>query len=231
VTDSIRDVLADEMNVFPPALRSFIPTWRQDRGRINRTLDGFAYSYGHAFHALAEAVLPEWPKRNILVLPAVYSARQSMELWLKAAIVDYESILGEHYDETQNHSLTKLWIRLSELVGRIQGGANETHAAYCLNFIGQFDEIDPDGERCRFPYPNWPPSFELSKTQFENLIKVHWQVHTYADASMELIQAVADAAEGEEDPRLLTLEKYDDPASYERAFLRRWNPETMKPNE
>src|ERR1700721_4639666 len=78
---------------------------KEDTDQVMMTMGYMAYAYGKAFTGYAEHALDDWPKKDYIIQPMVYLARHSMELYLKWAIIEYQTCLDDFSDETDHHGL------------------------------------------------------------------------------------------------------------------------------
>ena len=191
--DKVRALVEGELERMPAQLKPLIQKGaKDDPDQIFMRLSYMAYAYGRAFTEFAEGALDDWPKKNYLVQPMVYLARHSMELYLKWGIQEYQNYFGDYSEKTDHHSLAKLWNTLVKLLGAAGAPTDDEYSKYCLKLLNHINQTDPDGEQFRFPHNKDGEAFELAKVDLEGLVKAHWHVSSYAEASVEMIPELAE---------------------------------------
>ncbi len=136
-----------EVDAFPSNVKEFLTPDPQDRYATTWEFFGSAYSKG--FDLLAEAAAGPEGHYHLRV-PLFYLARHSIELSIKAAILEYAAKLEEE-PRIAGHSLARLWaefLRLMEVAGF---SADDDWTAHCAKLVAVVHDIDPDGERFRYP--------------------------------------------------------------------------------
>ena len=185
----VSDLVDEELEQVPIRLKPFI----KKGGGINYGDQGwfsYEYQYKEGFEALADTALEVKPRGGYLEPVLFFLARHSIELSLKSVTFDLESWSGiEAVHDT--HNLMKLWNWLQKQM-LAMGFAREDYGAYCEKLVNHINEVDPTGERFRYPSNNAKQPFEQADLDLEGLIKAHWHITTYADACRQMLSASRD---------------------------------------
>lgn len=188
----IEALVENEIEKIPQKLKPvFKKAAKEDIDQISMTMSYMAYAYGKAFTEYAERALDDWPKKGYIIQPMVYIARHSMELWLKWAIKEYHTYLGDFSEKTDHHGLVKLWNSLIKLMKKAGGPTDDEYSTHCLRLLNHINETDPDGEQFRYPHNKEGETFELTKVDLEELVKAHYLVSTYAEGAVMMIPELA----------------------------------------
>lgn len=86
---------------------------------------------------------------SILVYPIVFCFRQSLELIIKSLLLETGRLLDEPEVTRKEHSLTKLWASLRQMIADLWGEGPELRQIETL--IETISRLDPDSERFRYP--------------------------------------------------------------------------------
>lgn len=124
-----------------------------------------ARGYWTAADRLVQSVIEDRRDQDFLVHPIFFLYRQAVELDLKSVV----SLGRQVLDRTgaplhKTHDLTRLWAEASELLNEIEPkGKDDVGAAGEL--ILQLANIDPDGQRFRYPlHTSGAPSLDPALT-------------------------------------------------------------------
>jgi hypothetical protein len=173
-----------EIEQFPSAAAKFVH--RDPSGSAyEKTWERFSYGYSAAFEILARKCIEKDADLGLLSTSLFYLARHSVELALKAAILEYAET-----DKTEpklgTHSLESLWVQLGEFMDRWGLGTKDDWGEYCGKLIAHMHDSDPDGERFRYPSNRQGKTFELTRLDVEQLIRAEWHLTMYLDACCEM---------------------------------------------
>jgi hypothetical protein len=64
---------------------------------------------------------------------------------------------------------------------------NDDWGRYCRKLIDHVSAADPDGERFRYPRDLEGVPFEYTRVELEGLIKAHYHVVSYCEASVSML--------------------------------------------
>lgn len=136
----------------------------------------FAYSYEKAFEVLWDAAYARWSRA--LDYPLLFMCRQSIELWLKAAI----ATVSESHPPT-GHGLRELWSSLSEALGEYTSHSTDgAYPEYVEVLIEVLDEHDTKGDRFRYPIARNRASYLSTVADLEELYRAYSLITGFCDA-------------------------------------------------
>jgi hypothetical protein len=127
----------------------------------------FAYGYEQAFEQLASDGLVHWPNRDYLHMPNFLLARHSIELNLKTTIQEVANRSTLEMDIT-GHGLLPLW---RQLLSHRVSADRSIYIAHCGRLVEHFHDVDPDGERFRYPANKSGQQFPFTRIALAGLIK------------------------------------------------------------
>ncbi|QND70825.1 hypothetical protein [Tardiphaga robiniae] len=148
----------------------------------------FAFSYDRAFEQLGRKAYEDGSRGMHLIEPLFFLARHSIELALKATIVDFAQI-GEVTPQLTGHKLLDLWDQLYAVMDRYGYPPNDDWGIKCRSLVAHIHEIDPEGDRYRYPSNRKGVEFAGTNIDVEGLIKAHGHVTTYLDACRSMYAA------------------------------------------
>jgi hypothetical protein len=169
----------------PGRLKKFLFRERQPSG-MEQTRSFYAYGYARGFERLADEALENWPGSGGMQMPLFFLARHSIELHLKDAIEAYGRY-SPLEPELAGHNLACLWNHLQKQIETAGFPTDDDWTRYCNKLIHHIHEIDPDGERFRYPSNVKGVEFEFTRVELEGLKKAHWHVTGYCDAAASMI--------------------------------------------
>lgn len=177
----------EEMQIVPAEMRKFLVRDRRPSS-YDKTWENFSGAYGEAFDLLSGKLLAEWHGSR-LALPLFFLCRHSIELSIKRAIIEYAGYAGETPD-LQGHSLARLWNELMRQVEAAGFRNDDLWTAHCGKLVRHLHDVDPDGERFRYPTNRSGAEFECTKVDVERLAVAHWHIGVLCDALGEMLQAI-----------------------------------------
>ena len=143
----------------------------------------FAYSYERAFEALWDAAYAR--QSGVFDYPLLFVCRQSIELWLKAAI---EVILGS--TPPRGHELGKLWQELIKASTKfVDLSMDGMYPKYVKVLIQVLDVHDKKGDRFRYPTGKKHASYPNTVTDLEELYQAHSLITGFCDAVCTQVEA------------------------------------------
>lgn len=187
MTDIFEKLLdLSEIQNFPSKIQKFIHVdkgghWRSGWGHIS-------WEYNRAFEALAKKALEGRKGGDPFSYPLFYLARHSIELSLKATILEYAET-DEKKPSLDGHGLLHLWNELGGYLERWGVPNSDEWGAHVHRLIGHLHESDPDGERYRYPSNRRGKEFKPTYVEIEGLIRAHWHITMYLDGCSEMRSA------------------------------------------
>jgi hypothetical protein len=145
-------------------------------------------AYNDAFDLLAEKLLAEWHYERV-ALPLFFLCRHSIELSIRGAIIEYAEALGESPD-VAGHSLARLWNELMRLAQATGFKNDDARTIHCEKLVLHLHDVDPDGERFRYPTSRAGVPFECARVDVERLAVAHWHIGLLCDAMGEMLGSV-----------------------------------------
>ena len=148
----------------------------------------FAFSYHRAFDALWDAAYSRCPL-PIDFYPLLFVGRQSIELWLKAAITAVT-----HAEPPRGHKLAALW---SELVKackheRRSGWVAGAYPEFVDSAIRIFHSHDEKGDRFRYPTATGGDSYPSTEVDLDELYRAHELITGFCDAVVTQLKVERD---------------------------------------
>ena len=136
----------------------------------------FAYSYQRAFEVLWDAAYAR--QSGVFDNPLLFVCRQSIELWLKAAI---EVISGS--TPPIGHELGKLWQELIEASAEfVDLSLDGMYPKYVEVLIQVLDVHDKKGTRFRYPIGRNRVSYPSTVADLEELYQAYLHIALFCDA-------------------------------------------------
>jgi hypothetical protein len=168
--------------------QSMVAKYIHHGGDINNyatTWEYVAYTYSRAFDELARKAFEAGRRGSNLSTPLFFLARHSIELALKSAILEYAET-DDVASEIDGHDLVCLWKQLSYFMERRRTPATDDWGIIVAKQIADIQEVDPKGDRFRYPTDIKGKPFELTHVELEGLIRAHSSVTTYLDACAQM---------------------------------------------
>lgn len=114
-------------------------------------------------------------------IPLFFLARHSIELALKCTILEYAQT-DDIAAKVDGHDLVSLWDQLSAFMARWGNPPTDDWGVIVTKQIADIQEVDPKGDRFRYPTDIKGKRFELTHVELEGLIQAHNSITTYLDA-------------------------------------------------
>jgi hypothetical protein len=121
-----------------------------------------------------------------MAAPLFYLCRHSVELSIKGAINTYAQTLGVA-GMIAGHSLADLWAEFLRLLQKAGFNIDDEWTVYCGKLVSHLDEVDPDGERFRYPSSRRGTPFEFTRVEVRHLAVAHWHIGMMCDACEEML--------------------------------------------
>ncbi|MCA0035062.1 hypothetical protein [Mesorhizobium sp. B263B2A] len=178
-------IFSDELDAIPGKLKKFLQS-HPNGPEYNKTWEYFASAYSRIFDKLATEALANWPSSEVAHEVLFYLCRHSLELSLKNAILGCSE---PELPDLNGHSLLQLWSRLQALVRDHGFTSDEDWTNHCGRLIQHIHDVDPDGERFRYPTDKDHKRFLFTKMDLEGLAVAHWHIGMVAEANVEMVDA------------------------------------------
>ncbi|MER9891912.1 hypothetical protein NKJ40_07370 [Mesorhizobium sp. M0119] len=177
------DIVDAQVEMLPNSAQRFLSR-RHNRDPDRETWNYYNYAYAHGVVALADAVADKVQDKELYLLPLYMLARHSMELSLKAALVEFPEHTGIAVD-LDGHKLLSLFKQLCDQVVAI-GIPIEHEWTWRTEEILQHIHVhDANGDRFRYPERRDRQKFADMAITFEDLVRCHGVVTVFADASTD----------------------------------------------
>lgn len=170
---------------FRPFLRHERPpaSWTQ-------TTAFYAYGYRSAFEEIVVSLIRQWPNHDYLLMPAFNLARHSVELHLKEVIARYSETTGIEADTSRRHDLLRLWKLAYVAVDTGVGiSSADSWTLYCSQLVKHMHDIDPNGQKFRYPHDNNGKVHQYTRIELIDLAKAHWHITNWCDACTDTLDA------------------------------------------
>ena len=164
--------------------QSLLAKYIHHGGDINNfatTWEYVSFTYSLAFDELARKAYEPGHRVSNLSIPLFFLARHSIELALKTAILEYAETDGTT-PKSDGHDLVVLWNELSGCMERWGCPAPDDWGVIVAKQIADIQEVDPKGDRFRYPTDIKGKRFELTHVELEGLVRAHNSITTYLDA-------------------------------------------------
>jgi hypothetical protein len=180
-------IFTAELERVPQRVRKFLGRDRA-ASQYDRTWENFAGAYADAFEALANAgAVKDSPKR--LTPPLFYLCRHAIELEIKNAIIVYSASAGQPAS-IKGHGLAQLWTELLNQI-RIAGfSTDDEWTNYCGKLVNHIHEIDPDGERFRYPSNSSGLEFDTMSIDLQGLAVAQWHIGMLCEGAIGMLDAL-----------------------------------------
>jgi hypothetical protein len=177
----------DEIESLDSAVSKFIHP-REFGERWDGTWAYFAFSYERAFEQLARKAYEDGARGMHLIEPLFFLARHSIELALKATIADFAQV-GDNAPQLVGHRLLDLWDELYRVMDRYGSPPNDDWGIKCRELAAHIHEVDPEGDRYRYPSNRKGIEFAGTDIDVAGLIRAHGHLTTYLDACRSMYAA------------------------------------------
>jgi hypothetical protein len=180
-------IFSAELERIPKKMRRFLKRERPPSS-FEKTWENFSGAYGTAFNKLTKDALSNWSGGQ-LALPLFFLCRHSMELSIKQAIVVYAQSAGEA-PLIEGHSLAQLWNELLRQIKAAGFEIDDEWTVYCGNLVQHLHDVDPDGERFRYPTSRKGVAFDYTEVDLRGLAVAHWHVGMLCDGAIGMLDGL-----------------------------------------
>lgn len=176
-----REQLVDHIVEAQPELRAFVRNVPRENDLISWTWDGLSYSFQLGFEALWDQARADG--RGLLLHPLLYLWRQSVELALKAALIE----IGVPVQSCLGHDLEALFGRLLRVLADLGFSDGDDLTNNVRKMIALVNSLDPLADRFRYPSSKKGKLFDGIDADLDELFQAHWIIVTYCEgAAMEV---------------------------------------------
>lgn len=178
-----------EIENVPEEVRKFVHHTGERPGYAD-TWDFYSYSYDRAFTELAKLAERDLRMADQLAAPLFFLGRHSMELTIKATILEFAHT-DKKPPELVGHGLLPLWSQLVGYMERFETPAHDEWGVFCGKLISHIHEFDPGGDRFRYPAARGGEPFVPARIELRGLIRAQWHVCMYCEGSREMHDALS----------------------------------------
>lgn len=176
-----RDQLVEHIVEAQPVLRAFVRNLPRSHDLMAGSWDLLSYSFQKGFETLWDHACAD--HSGLLLQPLLLLWRQSVELALKAAIID---IAGE-ITGSPGHKLDELFTQLVRARSDLGFSDDDELGDSVRAMITLVQSLDPSADRFRYPTTRSGTAFEGIAADLDELFQAHWIIVTYCEgAAMEV---------------------------------------------
>lgn len=179
-----REQLVEHIVETQPELRAFVRNLPHGHDLMAGSWDLHSYSFQRAFEALWDQAQAD--HSGLLLSPLLMLWRQSVELALKAAIIE----IAGGIDGRPGHDLEKLFAQLLAALAEHGLGVDDDLTRSVREMISLVQSVDPLADRFRYPRAMGGNPFEGIGADLDELFQAHWIIVTYCEgAAIEVEEA------------------------------------------
>lgn len=186
--DDPHTIFSRELEALPSVVKPFLKH-RPRSDSYYTTWESFCGAYGRAFDSLSAMLLEEGRDPGQLGAPIFFLCRHSIELSIKWAIIEHARSAGEN-PKIEGHSLIKLWRELLKQFELAGFPSDDDWTVYCGKLVEHIHNVDPDGERFRYPESRQGTPFGYTAVELKELAVAHWHIGMLCDGAGEMLQAL-----------------------------------------
>ena len=172
-----RDQLVEQIVHDQPAFRPFVREVPHLENLISWSWNLLSYSFQRGFEALWDHAFAD--HSGLLLHPLLLLWRQSVELALKAAIIE---VAGE-VTGNPRHDLDALFTQLLEARAALGYSDDDDLAQSVRSMISLVQRVDPFADRFRYPTAKGGEPFGGVDADLEQLFQAHWIIVTYCEGT------------------------------------------------
>jgi hypothetical protein len=180
-------IFSAELERVPLRVRLFLGRERQPSSYA-KTWENFAGAYHDAFEIMVDAAMTK-DARGRLTLPLLYMCRHTLELDIKNAIIVYSESAAVPPD-VKGHSLARLWNELMRQIELAGFEINDEWTVHCGKLVDHIHQIDPDGERFRYPSSTSGTEFDQTSVDITGLAVAQWHIGMLCDGVIGMLDAL-----------------------------------------
>jgi hypothetical protein len=172
-----RDQLVEHIVETQPELRAFVRNLPREHNLISWSWDLLAYSFQKGFETLWDQARSD--HSGLLLQPLLLLWRQSVELALKAAILD----IAGGINGNPGHNLDELFSQLLEARTELGFCDDDDLTGSVRAMISLVQSLDPSADRFRYPSTKSGGPFEGIAADLDELFQAHWIIVTYCEGA------------------------------------------------
>ena len=172
-----REELVEHIVEMQPELRAFVRHLSQGQDLIAGSWDLLSYSFQRGFEALWDQARVD--HSGLLLRPLLFLWRQSVELALKASIVE----IAERLDGRPGHDLNALFAQLLDALKKRGMSDDDELTNSVREMISLVQSVDPFADRFRYPRTKDGKAFEGIGANLDELFQAHWVIVTYCEGA------------------------------------------------
>jgi len=177
-----REQLVENLVEAQPELRAFLRDVPREHDLVAWTWDGLSYSFQLGFEALWDQACAD--NRGLLLHPLLSLWRQSVELALKAALME----LGGTLDGNPGHDLDGLFRHLLKRLAELGLSDDDELTDRVRGMIATAQFLDPFADRFRYPSSKDGRLFEGIHADLDGLFQAHWIIVSYCEGAVVEVQ-------------------------------------------
>ncbi|MER9576961.1 hypothetical protein NKJ09_22050 [Mesorhizobium sp. M0189] len=156
--------------------------------------DYYAYCYAETFEAISKLALSDKQDLRRYAIPLFYLGRHSMELALKAAIVEFAEYT-QIPAQTAGHNLLELFDTFVEQweATDFPNDNGQGWESGCREIIRHVQGIDPKNDRFRYPTDLKGNEFEYTRVELEGLVGAHKNITDFCRISVGMLNEMLEA--------------------------------------
>jgi len=167
--------LVEHIVEMQPELRAFVRDLPQGEDLTAGSWDLLSYSFQRGFEALWDQARVD--HSGLLLRPLLLLWRQSVELALKASIVEFAGGL----DGRPGHDLNALFAQLLNVLEKRGMSDDDELTNSVRKMISLVQSVDPFADRFRYPRTKDGKAFEGIGANLDELFQAHWIIVTYCE--------------------------------------------------
>lgn len=177
-----RDRLVEHILETQPVLTAFVRRRSHDLGE--GSWDLLSYSFQRGFETLWDSASAD--QSELLLRPLLVLWRQSVELAIKAAIIDIAGTILAR----PGHNLTKLFDQLLAARRELGYDDNDEYTEQVKGLIGEVQAVDPYADRFRYPASKDGTPFAGIDVEYDALFQAYWMITVWCEgAALEVEEA------------------------------------------
>ncbi|WP_156256781.1 HEPN domain-containing protein [Sandarakinorhabdus oryzae] len=177
MSEEYRRKLIDHAISDQPILSDFLVNSSSIKLQILGNWDFIAYSYSKAFETLWDHA--KLDTSDLLLQPLLMLWRQSVELSIKAALVEIEG----HIDPSLGHNIEALFARLSSALNQLGYPQNDEFTQGVHAMITEVQAFDRSADRFRYPSKRNGNDFAPVDVELDKLFQAHLLITVYCSGA------------------------------------------------